>query len=74
MLKCIKRGRADEEEDSENESKLSEPSVSKAEKKVTHKKIYFYDSYLARGFTWTGDENCPLPLCTVCGRKTTRKS
>jgi hypothetical protein len=21
-------------------------------------------------FTWTGDENCPLPLCTVCGGKT----
>jgi hypothetical protein len=23
------------------------------------------------GFTWTGDENCPVPLCIVCGEKVT---
>ncbi len=25
-------------------------------------------SYLAIGFTWTGKEDCPLPLCNVCGK------
>jgi hypothetical protein len=33
MLKHIKRMRVDEEEGSENDSKLSEPSTSKAETK-----------------------------------------
>jgi hypothetical protein len=33
--------RVDEREDSENESKLSEPSANKAEKEVTDKKIAF---------------------------------
>jgi hypothetical protein len=32
MLKYVKRRRVDEEENSENESKLSEPSKRKAEK------------------------------------------
>jgi hypothetical protein len=66
MFKCIKRRRIDEEEDSENESKLSEPSTNKVEKEMTNKEIRLYnDSYLAMGFTWTGDENCPHPLCIV---------
>jgi hypothetical protein len=42
MLKCIKRRCVDEEEDSENERKLSEPRTSKAEKGVTDKKILLY--------------------------------
>jgi hypothetical protein len=33
MLKYIKRRRVDEEEDSENESKYSEPRTDKAKKK-----------------------------------------
>jgi hypothetical protein len=41
MLKYIKRRRVDEEEDSENKSKLSEPSRSKAEKGVADKKYSF---------------------------------
>jgi hypothetical protein len=40
-LKYIKRRRVDEEEDSENELKLSEPSMSKAEKEMTDKKFAF---------------------------------
>jgi hypothetical protein len=69
MLKYIKRRRVDEEEDRENESKLSEPSTSKTEKEVTDKKIRLYnETYLAMGFTWTGEENLPLPLCLVCGK------
>jgi hypothetical protein len=71
MLKYVKRRRVDEEEGSENESKLSQPSASKAEKKATDKKnLAFTTSYLAMGFTWTGEENCPFPLCTVCGKTT----
>jgi hypothetical protein len=41
MLKYVKKRRIDEEEDSENDSKLSEPSKSKAEKEVTDKKTAF---------------------------------
>jgi hypothetical protein len=71
MLKYIKRRRVVEGEGSENESKLSQPSISKAEKEMTDKKDRLYDdSSLAMGFTWTGDENCPLPLCTVCWENT----
>jgi hypothetical protein len=40
MLKCLERSHVDEEEHSENESKLLEPSRSKAEKEVTDKKIW----------------------------------
>lgn len=40
------------------------------EKWVMLKKNRLYsDSYLAIGFTWTGEEGCPLPLCIVCGKK-----
>ncbi len=28
----------------------------------------YSDSYLATGFTWI-EEDCPLPLCIVCGKK-----
>jgi hypothetical protein len=69
MLKYIKRMRVDEEEGSENESKLSEPNTSKAEKEVTDNKIRLYSDIY---FTWAGDENCPLPLCVFCGEKTTK--
>ncbi len=33
------------------------------------KKRLYSESYLAIGFTWTGEEDCPLPLCIVCGKK-----
>jgi hypothetical protein len=39
MLEIIKRRRVVEEEDSENKSKLSEPSTGKVEKEVTDKKF-----------------------------------
>jgi hypothetical protein len=52
-------------------NQLSEPSTSKAEKEVHDEKNRLYnDSYLVMGFTWARDENCPLPLCTVYGKKT----
>jgi hypothetical protein len=67
MLKYIKRRHVDEEADSENQSKLSEPNASKA---VADKKIRLYnDSYLAMGFTRARDENCPLPSCIVCRKR-----
>jgi uncharacterized alpha-E superfamily protein len=60
MLRYIKRRHVYEEEGSENQSKLSEPSMSKAEKEVTDKKVRVYkDSYLAMGFTWTGQKLPP---------------
>jgi hypothetical protein len=39
MLKYIERRRVDEEKDSENESKFSEPSMGKAETKWPIKKL-----------------------------------
>lgn len=27
------------------------------------------DEYLKFGFTWTGNTDCPTPLCIVCGKK-----
>jgi hypothetical protein len=37
---------------------------------VNDKKNRLYnDIYLAMDFSWTEDENCPLPLCIVCGKK-----
>jgi hypothetical protein len=41
MLEYIRRRHVDEEKDSENESKLSGPRTSKAEKEVTDKKFAF---------------------------------
>ena len=29
----------------------------------------YMDSYLSLGFTWTGDENVPRPMCLICGEK-----
>jgi hypothetical protein len=58
MFKYIKIRPCDVE-DGENESELSEPSMSRAEKEVSDKKNRLYnDTYLAIGFTRTGDENC----------------
>lgn len=29
----------------------------------------YSDEYLSLGFTWTGEEECPIPQCLVCGEK-----
>jgi hypothetical protein len=68
-MNYIKRRRVDEEEESEKESKLSQPTTSKAAKAVTDKIIAPNDSHLGTGFTRTGDENCLLPLSAACGKK-----
>ena len=31
----------------------------------------YCENYIALGFTWTGNLDCPLPLCIVCGEKLT---
>jgi hypothetical protein len=46
MLKYVKRRRVDREEDSENDSKLPDPSTSKAEKEVTNKENSPLQRYL----------------------------
>jgi hypothetical protein len=65
MLKFIKEGKSMKKT---TVKKLSEPSTSKAEKEVADTIIRLHNSYLAMRFIWTGDENCPLPLRTVCGK------
>lgn len=46
------------------------PSTSKAGREATDikKNCLHIDSYLAMCFTQTGDENCPVPMCTVCSK------
>ena len=29
----------------------------------------YCEKYIALGFTWTGNPECPSPLCIVCGEK-----
>jgi hypothetical protein len=64
MLKYIKRRRVDEEKDSENESKKSEPSTSKAETKWLIKKFAFTTIVLGDG-SYT---HWRRKLCIVCGK------
>ena len=66
MLRYLKRKHPIDEEDKECENN-TQASTSKGE--VSDKKTRHYnESYLAFGFTWTGDESCPLPLCIICGK------
>ena len=29
----------------------------------------YCENYIVLGFTWTGNSDCPLPLCIVCGER-----
>jgi hypothetical protein len=49
-LKYIKRRRVGKEENTADESKLSDPSTSEAEKEVTGKEIQVYTELLGHGF------------------------
>ena len=34
----------------------------------------YCENYIALGFTWTGNQDCPLPLFIVCGKKLANSS
>lgn len=69
MMKYLKKRRASEEEDSGDEQHLAGQITSKVAKVGETKKNRRYnDTYLAFGFTWTGEQKCQLPLCIVCGK------
>ncbi len=69
MFKYLKSKHVSGEEVSDEESQIPQPSTSKGKVSDVKKNRLYSDSYLAIGFTWTGEENCPLPLCIVCGKK-----
>ncbi len=69
MLKYLKREHVIGEEVSDEESQIPQPSTSKGKVSDVKKIRLYSDSCLAIGFTWTGEEDCPLPLCIVCGKK-----
>lgn len=83
MWKYVKRTRLAEEQEekstnveievSKDSDTMSKPSSSNEGREIvdTKKNRFYNESYLAMGFTWTGDENCPIPLCIICGKKLT---
>ena len=73
MDRFLSKKRTSEELSSVNEATLSgiKPPAKKKKSRPNRK----YDkSYLSYGFTWTGDENQPQPLCFVCGCKMTNEA
>ena len=73
MDRFLSKKRTSEEISSVNEATLSgiKPPAKKKKSRPNRK----YDkSYLSYGFTWTGDENQPQPLCLVCGCKMTNEA
>ncbi len=68
MFKYLKRKHVNGEEVSDKESQIPQPSTSKGKVSDVKKNRLYSDIYLAIRFTWTGEEGCPLPLCTVCGK------
>ncbi len=69
MFKYLQRKHFSGEEVSDEESQIPQPSMSEGKVSDVKKNHLYSDSYLAIGFTWNGEEDCPLPLCTVCGIK-----
>ncbi len=67
MFKHLKRKHVSGEAISDEESQIPRPSTSKAKVSDVKKNRIYSDSYLAIVFTWTGEKDCPLPLCIVCG-------
>ncbi len=75
MFKYLKRKHVSGCEVSDEESQIPQPSISKGKVSDVKKKNHLYsDIYLVIGFTWTGEEDCPLPLCIVCGKKLANKA
>ena len=67
MDRFLKKPRLDIsfEEDINSSLNESETALPYKRDKIRHYNV----SYLAMGFSWTGDVNCPLPECIVCGEK-----
>ncbi|KAL4135376.1 hypothetical protein QTP88_006990 [Uroleucon formosanum] len=68
----IKKRKLDEDEISSNlniESTSGESNQASSSSTGLNKIRLYNISYLAMGFTWYGNENCPQPECIVCGVK-----
>ena len=53
-----------------NGSDATSSKLSRSDKINLQIKIRQYcENYIAQGFTWTGNPDCPSPLCIVCGEK-----
>ena len=71
MDRFIKKRKLDDAELTEQSptvsSESTEPTVQKVDSVDSRRKIRRYsNNYVAMGFTWTGDPDCPSPLCIVC--------
>ena len=54
---------------------LSEPVNIKVGNLCKPGKVRLYnEDYLTIGFTWSGNEKCPLPECVICGEKLSNAS
>ncbi len=69
MSKFFKRKHVSGEEVNDEESQIPQPSMSKGKVSDVKKNCLYSDSYLANNFTWTGEEDSPIPLCIACGKK-----
>ncbi len=74
MFKYLKRKHVSGEEVSDEESQIPQPSASKGKVSDVKKNCLYSDSYLAIGFTWAGEEDCPLPLFIFRGKKLANKA
>jgi hypothetical protein len=72
ILNYIKRRPVDEEEDSENESKLSESSTGKAEKEVTDKNSPLQRQLLGRGCYMDWRRKFPASIVHCLREKTVK--
>ena len=73
LYKFLKTRKLDKGEDTQDLRQPIEATSSKLPKNDginQQVKVRRYcKSYVALGFTWTGNPNCPSPLCIVCGEK-----
>ena len=72
MWQFLKRKRSENHNEGGDEESQAPDKFQSTNRKSTSgiNKIRLYnESYLSMGFTWTGDPSCPIPLCTVCGKR-----
>ncbi len=74
MFKYLKRNHVSGEEVNDEESQIPQPNTCKGKVSDVKKNRLYSDSYLAIRFTWTGEEDCPLPLCIVSEKKARQHS